>query len=112
MTTVEQVNQTLLNLLCGAPTLTKEPTESDKKTGESSQTGEQLTQIGPFQDQLQNDIWWVFASQMMENYETLADIDMLEPNQANSNEAMWNVRLKPFWIDSEHKEMDGLWKRG
>ena len=26
MTTVEQVNQTLLNLWCGAPTLTKEPT--------------------------------------------------------------------------------------
>eukprot|EP00961_Rhodomonas_salina_P255935 3458770-Rhodomonas_salina.1 len=48
----------------------------------------------------------------MENYETLADIDMLEPNPANRNEAMRNVRLKPFWIDSEHKEMDRLWKRG
>eukprot|EP00961_Rhodomonas_salina_P206037 2781089-Rhodomonas_salina.1 len=48
----------------------------------------------------------------MENYEQLADVDMLEPSPTNSNEAMRNVRLCPFWIDSENKEMDGLWKRG
>eukprot|EP00961_Rhodomonas_salina_P185937 2510542-Rhodomonas_salina.1 len=39
---------------------------------------------------------------------------MLEPSPTNRNEAMRNVRLCPFWIDSEKKdsEMDGLWKRG
>eukprot|EP00961_Rhodomonas_salina_P218663 2955124-Rhodomonas_salina.1 len=48
----------------------------------------------------------------MENYEQLADVDMLEPSLTNCNEAMLNVRLSPFWIDSKKKEMDGLWKRG
>eukprot|EP00961_Rhodomonas_salina_P130203 1753205-Rhodomonas_salina.1 len=37
---------------------------------------------------------------------------MLEPSPANRNEAMRNVRLKPFWIESENKEMKGLWSRG
>eukprot|EP00961_Rhodomonas_salina_P261379 3532555-Rhodomonas_salina.1 len=37
---------------------------------------------------------------------------MLEPSPTNRNEAMRNVRLSLFWIDSEKKEMDGLWKCG
>eukprot|EP00961_Rhodomonas_salina_P156261 2103736-Rhodomonas_salina.1 len=48
----------------------------------------------------------------MENYDQLADIDMLEPNPANRKQAMKNERLKSFWIDSEGKELRGLWKRG
>eukprot|EP00961_Rhodomonas_salina_P146018 1965346-Rhodomonas_salina.1 len=48
----------------------------------------------------------------MENYEQLADVDMLEPSLTNHNEAMRNVRLSPFWIDFEKKEMDRLWKWG
>eukprot|EP00961_Rhodomonas_salina_P078085 1048715-Rhodomonas_salina.1 len=37
---------------------------------------------------------------------------MLEPNPANRNEVMRNSRLRPFWIASEIKEMDGLDKQG
>eukprot|EP00961_Rhodomonas_salina_P212497 2869930-Rhodomonas_salina.2 len=116
-TLVEQVNQTLLNLWCGAPTLAQQYQDLAEETEESetgeSETGESKpTQpAGPFQDQLRNDVWLLLASQMMENYEQLVDIDMLEPNPANQNEAMRNHRLKPFWLDSEQKEMDGLWRR-
>eukprot|EP00961_Rhodomonas_salina_P246819 3334422-Rhodomonas_salina.1 len=49
---------------------------------------------------------------MMDNYKQLADIDMLEPNPAHCKEAMRNPCLKPFWIESEQKEMDGVWRRG
>eukprot|EP00961_Rhodomonas_salina_P104329 1404340-Rhodomonas_salina.1 len=86
MTTVEQVNQTLLNLFCGNSTtgIAVEPrnTETEEPSPESPS--------GPFQDQLRNDIWRVFALQMMENYGQLSDIDMLEPSPANRNEAMRN----------------------
>eukprot|EP00961_Rhodomonas_salina_P226681 3065097-Rhodomonas_salina.1 len=63
--------------------------------GESSQTEEAGTeqQSSPFADQQRNEIWLVFASQMVEGYEKLADIDMLEPSPSNRNEAMRNVRL-------------------
>eukprot|EP00961_Rhodomonas_salina_P148276 1996059-Rhodomonas_salina.2 len=52
---VEHVNQTLLNLWWGAPTLPT-PELTDEAMGESSQTGEQtLPKLdGPFQDQLRN----------------------------------------------------------
>eukprot|EP00961_Rhodomonas_salina_P221581 2995987-Rhodomonas_salina.1 len=83
----------------------------DEKTGESSLTGEQEPAWGPFSDQCSNEIWRVFASQMMENYKQLADVDMLEPNPANSIEAMLNMRLSPFWLDSEQKEMDRVQQR-
>eukprot|EP00961_Rhodomonas_salina_P000594 8610-Rhodomonas_salina.1 len=61
--------------------------------GESSQTEEAATEqpSGPFADQQRNEIWRVFASQMVEGYEKLADIDMLEPSPSNRNEAMRNV---------------------
>eukprot|EP00961_Rhodomonas_salina_P261359 3532225-Rhodomonas_salina.1 len=63
--------------------------------GESSQTEEAATEQPscPFADQQRNEIWLVLASQMVEGYDKLADIDMLEPSQSNSNEAMRNVRL-------------------
>eukprot|EP00961_Rhodomonas_salina_P112936 1519388-Rhodomonas_salina.1 len=48
---------------------------------------------------------------MIEGYDKLADVNILEQNPSNLNEAMHNVRLRPFWMDSENKEMDGLWKR-
>eukprot|EP00961_Rhodomonas_salina_P250236 3382649-Rhodomonas_salina.1 len=90
----------------------------ESKSGEcgsgESETGE-LTQkdcAGPFQNILQNEVWRELASQMMDNYEQLADIDTLEPNPAHHKEAMQNPRLKPFWIESEQMEMDGLWRRG
>eukprot|EP00961_Rhodomonas_salina_P173117 2334459-Rhodomonas_salina.3 len=110
---VEQVNQTLLNLWCGAPTLST-PQLEDEEMGESSQTGEQTQPEldGPFTDSLRNDIWRVFALQMIEGYNKLADVDILEPNPSNRNEAMRNVRLQPFWVGSENKEMDWLWKCG
>eukprot|EP00961_Rhodomonas_salina_P076269 1023610-Rhodomonas_salina.3 len=50
----------------------------------------------------------------MEYYEELADsdVDMLEPNPSNSNEALRNACLCPFWIDFERKEMEGIWRWG
>eukprot|EP00961_Rhodomonas_salina_P212086 2863619-Rhodomonas_salina.1 len=90
MTTVEQVNQTLLNLFCGDSTTGITPELMEKETGEPAPA----SSSGPFQDQLRNDVWRVLASQMMENYDQLSDIDMLEPSPANRNEAMRNVRLK------------------
>eukprot|EP00961_Rhodomonas_salina_P189164 2552264-Rhodomonas_salina.2 len=89
---VEQVNQTLLNLWCGAPTLLT-PQLRDEEMGESSPTGEQTQPEldRPFTDSLGNDIWLVFASQMIKGYDKLADIDILEPNLSNRNEAMHNV---------------------
>eukprot|EP00961_Rhodomonas_salina_P044209 593875-Rhodomonas_salina.1 len=47
-----------------------------------------------------------------ENYYQLADVGMLEPNPANRKQAMKNERLRLCWIDSEGKELRGLWKRG
>eukprot|EP00961_Rhodomonas_salina_P158844 2138455-Rhodomonas_salina.1 len=88
---VEQVNQTLLNLWCGALTLSTSQLR-DEEMGESSPTGEQTQPEldGPFTDCLRNDIWRVFASQMIEGYDKLEDVYILEPNPSNRNEAMRN----------------------
>eukprot|EP00961_Rhodomonas_salina_P032108 432563-Rhodomonas_salina.2 len=59
-----------------------------------------------------NKVWRVLASNMTEGYEQLADIDMLEADPNNRTEALRNPRLLPFWIDSENKEMAGLWSKG
>mmetsp|Transcript_27856 Transcript_27856/g.65715 ORF Transcript_27856/g.65715 Transcript_27856/m.65715 type:complete len:97 (-) Transcript_27856:1858-2148(-) len=67
---------------------------------------------GPFSNERRNEIWRVLASQMIKGYEALADIDMLEPDPANHTAAMKNPRLKPFWLESEGKEMKGLWDKG
>eukprot|EP00961_Rhodomonas_salina_P012203 164346-Rhodomonas_salina.1 len=60
--------------------------------GESSPMGEQTQPEldGPFTDRLRNDIWRLFASQMIEGYDRLADVDILEQNPSNRNEAMRN----------------------
>eukprot|EP00961_Rhodomonas_salina_P183697 2479564-Rhodomonas_salina.1 len=58
---------------------------------------------GPFDDADSNEVWRVFASQMIEGYEELANIDMLEPDPANRAAAMKN---------SENKEMDWLNAKG
>eukprot|EP00961_Rhodomonas_salina_P009926 133716-Rhodomonas_salina.1 len=97
MSMVETVNQTLLNLWCRAPTLPLIPVETWEASGEQ----DAAQNNGPFEDQRCNEIWSVLALQMMENYDQLADIDMLEPNQANRKQVMKNELLKPFWIDSE-----------
>eukprot|EP00961_Rhodomonas_salina_P097628 1313491-Rhodomonas_salina.1 len=66
---------------------------------------------GPFSDERSNEIWKVLASQMLEGYEQLADVDMLEQDPANNNAAMKNQLLRLFWINSQNKEMEGLeWK--
>eukprot|EP00961_Rhodomonas_salina_P240765 3252825-Rhodomonas_salina.1 len=86
MTTVEQVNQTLLNLFCSESTTGQVAAQQDSGTGESTPPSPE----GPFQDQLRNDVWRVFALQMQENYSQLTYIDMLEQSPANCNEAMRN----------------------
>ncbi len=48
---------------------------------------------------------------MAEGYKQLADLDMLEQSPSNRMEAMHHARLQPFWVQSEQKEMDGLWHR-
>eukprot|EP00961_Rhodomonas_salina_P193748 2615862-Rhodomonas_salina.1 len=116
-TTVEKVQQTVLNIWCRLPidAVLHSPSESDTNSGESggcSPTGEPSDHVGPFKDLQENEVWLVLASQMAEGYKALADIDMLEPNPANRNEAMQNSRLRPFWITLEIKEMDGLDKLG
>eukprot|EP00961_Rhodomonas_salina_P133931 1802052-Rhodomonas_salina.2 len=42
---------------------------------------------------------------MIEGYEELTDIDMLEPDPPNRQAAMKNVSLRPFWMQSENKEI-------
>eukprot|EP00961_Rhodomonas_salina_P017697 238015-Rhodomonas_salina.1 len=49
---------------------------------------------------------------MQDGYDSLADVDILEPNPANRRAAMKNPRLHPFWMASEQKEMTGLWAQG
>eukprot|EP00961_Rhodomonas_salina_P093983 1264606-Rhodomonas_salina.1 len=78
MSVVEQVNQTLLNLWSGTPTTVQQTDLQDNTSGEPSEQTKTIA-TGPFQDPLRNEIWKVFTSQMMKNYEQLADVDMLEP---------------------------------
>jgi hypothetical protein len=106
-TAVERVHQQVLNIWCGAPA-TADPTPKLH----TKQTEDELQLAGPFSDVKRNEIWQVLASQMAEGYEHLADLDMLEPNPPNRTHAMRNERLRPFWVQSEEKEMQGLWKRG
>eukprot|EP00961_Rhodomonas_salina_P005620 76193-Rhodomonas_salina.1 len=49
---------------------------------------------------------------MLEGYEELADIDMLEQDPANNTAAMKNPLLRPFWIELQKKEMGGLEQKG
>eukprot|EP00961_Rhodomonas_salina_P218406 2951239-Rhodomonas_salina.2 len=49
---------------------------------------------------------------MLEGYEELAYIYMLEPDPTNNTAAMKNPRLRPFWIDSQKKKMGRLEQKG
>eukprot|EP00961_Rhodomonas_salina_P294039 3934220-Rhodomonas_salina.4 len=78
-------------------TLTKSQQDliSDLESGEPDVGGsfETASQDGLFNNTHSNEVWHVFASQMIEGYEELADINMLEPDPPNSQAAMKNVSL-------------------
>eukprot|EP00961_Rhodomonas_salina_P228519 3088585-Rhodomonas_salina.1 len=92
----QAVTQTLLNLWCCVPTTAQANTDAnepgDFESGETDSEGSSLAPNtdGPFDDEDSNEIWRVFASQMIEGYEELADVDMLEPDPPNSSAAMRN----------------------
>eukprot|EP00961_Rhodomonas_salina_P029449 396960-Rhodomonas_salina.2 len=88
LTTVDKVNQTIMNLWCGAPTSAamEQPTQDAMGGGSAEPTKVN----GPFSDECRNEIWKVLASQMLEGYKQLADVDMLELDPANNNAAMKN----------------------
>lgn len=109
-TTVDKVNQTIMNLWCGAPTSAAMAQPTQDAMGGGSAEPPKVS--GPFSDERSNEIWKVLASQMLEGYEQLADVDMLELDPANNNAAMKNQQLRPFWIDSQNKEMEGLERKG
>ena len=87
MTTVEQVHQMLYNIWMKAPTGSN-PVEGD----EAPPPLPPLSMTGPaaglFENEDLNQIWRVLASQTMEDYNQLADIDMLKPDPANSKQVM------------------------
>eukprot|EP00961_Rhodomonas_salina_P073800 991773-Rhodomonas_salina.1 len=97
MKTVEKVNQTILNLWCGVQTTAA--MAAVVPTEQSGGSAEPPLLSGPFSYEHCNEIWKVLASQMLEGYEELADIDMLEPDPANNTAAMKNPLLRLFWID-------------
>eukprot|EP00961_Rhodomonas_salina_P269422 3640192-Rhodomonas_salina.1 len=110
----QTVTQTLLNLWCCVPVTAQVDTNTieaeDFESGETDSGGSFFapTMDGPFDDTNHNEIWRVFTLQMIEGYKELADVDMLEPDPPNRSAAMRNVRLRPFWMQSENKEMNGL----
>lgn len=115
---LQAVTQTLLNLWCCVPVTARvdsnEIETEDFESGETDSGGCSLapTMDGSFNVADHNEVWLVLASQMIEGYEELADIDMLEPDPPNRPAAMRKVRLSPFWMQSENKEMDGLNTKG
>lgn len=89
-TTVETVNQTILNLWCRNPTsaaMMGLRNDTDNQNGGSK---DPPVTDGPFSDERHNEIWRVLASQMIEGYIQLADVDMLEPDLANHTQVMKN----------------------
>eukprot|EP00961_Rhodomonas_salina_P177908 2399090-Rhodomonas_salina.1 len=81
-------------------------------TEQSGGSAEPPLLSGLFSNEHCNEIWKVLASQMLESYEELAYVDMLEPDPANNTAAMKNPRLRPFWIDLQKKEMGRLEQKG
>ena len=69
---------------------------------------------GPFTEDQLNVIWALHAETLSPrtDWETLADLDCLEPDPPHRRRAMQNARLKPFWLGAEEKEMQGLWNKG
>ena len=71
---------------------------------------------GPFADRDRNLVWAAAVMQhedlMRMDWDTLTDIDVLEPDPKTRRQAMANPRLKPFWLGAENKEMTDLFRRG
>ena len=72
---------------------------------------------GPFRDHQMNMVWIAAAIDdsgeiLRTDWQTLSDIDILEPDPKTRKIAMANPRLKPFWLGAEHKEITGLFRRG
>eukprot|EP00961_Rhodomonas_salina_P285432 3857073-Rhodomonas_salina.2 len=93
MTTVEKVKQTLLNLWRRVPTSAVLPDPDENEDVESGGSSTPDAPTGQFSDEQRNEIWRVLALQMLEGYEELAHVDMLEPNPENRNQAMKNNSL-------------------
>ena len=95
MTTVEQVHQSVLNIWSGVSTSASIPDDADSPPDTTNPGGKDfsLGESGPFADTKSNEIWRVLASQMVESHRELADIDMLEPNPTNQQQAMKHNRL-------------------
>eukprot|EP00961_Rhodomonas_salina_P297976 3937680-Rhodomonas_salina.1 len=73
-TSVEKVNQTILNLWTGVPTSAAMAAPRDVE--ESTEGSAEPQKVdGPFSYARRNEIWRVLASQMIEGYKALADID-------------------------------------
>eukprot|EP00961_Rhodomonas_salina_P117900 1586668-Rhodomonas_salina.1 len=94
----QQVTQTLLNLWCNVPItvrISRQDLDSDLATGEPDGGGsvETASQDRQFNDPQRNEVWCVFASQMITGYEELEDIDMLKPDPPNRQAVMKNVCL-------------------
>ena len=64
-------------------------------------------------DQEMNAVWAYNAELCAPrtDWEKLADIDCLEGDPPHRRVAMRNLRLKPFWLGAEQKEMAGLWDK-
>lgn len=110
LTAVEQVQQTLFNIWSRASTISLILPSSDSTEHPSPQP--LPVPEGPFQDLELNEVWRVLTWQMQDNYNQLADMDMLEADPASRKAAMAHPRLRPFWMASEDKKMTGLWDRG
>eukprot|EP00961_Rhodomonas_salina_P119229 1604570-Rhodomonas_salina.1 len=112
LTKSQQVTQMLLNLWCYVPItarIAQADVDAESDLGEHIEGNSAVPPADkPFNDAPCNEVWRVFASQMIEGYKELADIDMLEPDQPHSAAAMKNIQLRPFWMVSENKEMEGL----
>eukprot|EP00961_Rhodomonas_salina_P169160 2279299-Rhodomonas_salina.1 len=73
----------LLNLWCDVPItacIAQADEDAEPDSGKHIEGNSAVPPAdGPFNDTPRNEVWRVFASQMIEGYEELADIDMLEP---------------------------------
>eukprot|EP00961_Rhodomonas_salina_P092106 1239496-Rhodomonas_salina.2 len=78
-----------------------------------SRRPESISEFRPFVG-CNNNVAWAAAclsdeTMMLDDWESLADLDSLEPHPATRKQTMANERLRPFWLGAEKKEMDGLW---
>lgn len=85
------------------------PASSDR----SSTHEPSLVIPGPFDNDTDNLIWAAeIEAGTKISYDTLADIDALEPDPATIQQAFKHPRLKPFWKLETNSEVDGLMEKG